>query len=75
MFKGGCIFVDHASGFVHIELQVGFLAVETIRAKQSFEQLALSSGIVIEQYLTDSGIFKAYSTSLKSQSKYSFLRR
>jgi hypothetical protein len=59
MFKGGCIFIDHASGFVHIEHQIGFSAIETIRAKQSFEQLALSFGVVVESYLTDSGTFKA----------------
>jgi hypothetical protein len=28
----GCIFVDHASSYVHIEHQFGFSAVETIRA-------------------------------------------
>jgi hypothetical protein len=32
--------------------------VETICIKQSFEQMALFSGIVIERYLTDTGTFK-----------------
>ena len=36
-FVGGCIFVDHASGFLHVEHKVGFSAVETIRARQNFE--------------------------------------
>jgi hypothetical protein len=26
-FKGGCIFVDHAASYVHVEHQVGFSAV------------------------------------------------
>jgi hypothetical protein len=36
-FVGGALFVDHASGLIHCEHQVGFSVVETIRAKQSFE--------------------------------------
>jgi hypothetical protein len=58
-YKGGCIFVDHCSGFLHVEHQLGFSAVETVRAKQAYEQLALHHGVVIESYLTDSGAFKA----------------
>jgi hypothetical protein len=56
-FVGGCIFVDHMSGYVHVEHQLGFSSSETIRAKQSFEQLALSHGVLIENYLADNGIF------------------
>jgi hypothetical protein len=59
MFKGGCIFIDHASSFVHLEYEIGFSGVETICAKETFEQMALSYGIVIERYLSDSGTFKA----------------
>ncbi len=58
-YKGGCIFVDHCSGFLHVEHQLGFSAVETVRAKQAYEQLAMHHGVVIESYLTDSGAFKA----------------
>ena len=32
-YKGGCIFVDHGTGYLHVEHQLGFSAVETIRAK------------------------------------------
>jgi hypothetical protein len=59
MYKGGCIFVDHCSGYLHVEHQLGFSAVESIRAKQAFEQLSMHSGVVIASYLTDSGAFKA----------------
>ena len=59
MYKGGCIFVDHCSGYLHVEHQLGFSAVESIRAKQAYEQMSEHSGVVIESYLTDSGAFKA----------------
>ncbi|KAI2509164.1 hypothetical protein MHU86_5283 [Fragilaria crotonensis] len=58
-YKGGCIFVDHCSGFLHVEHQLGFSAVESVRAKQAYEQMALHYGVVVESYLTDSGAFKA----------------
>ena len=58
-YKGGCIFVDHCSSFLHVEHQLGFSAVETVRAKKAYEQLALHHGVVVESYLTDSGAFKA----------------
>ena len=58
-YIGGCIFVDHSSGYVHIEFQLGFSAIETIRAKQNFEQFAFNNGVIPITYLTDSGAFKA----------------
>lgn len=58
-YKGGCIFVDHGSGYLHVEHQLGFSAIETIRAKQNFEKMALEHGVVIQSFLTDSGAFKA----------------
>jgi hypothetical protein len=53
--------VDHAASYVHVEHQVGFSAVETIRAKQGFERLCMDNGVVVQDYLTDSGAFKANS--------------
>jgi hypothetical protein len=58
-FQGGCIFVDHASGFLHVEHQLGFSATETLRAKHNFEQLALEHGVIVVNYLADNGTFKA----------------
>ena len=57
-YVGGCIFVDHMSGYIHVEEQLGFSGPETIRAKQSFEKFALDHGILIQNYLCDNGIFK-----------------
>jgi len=59
VFIGGAIFVDHGSGFIHVEHQVGFSAIETIRAKQDFERMCMDNGVVVQSYLTDSGAFKA----------------
>jgi hypothetical protein len=36
-YKGGCIFVDHSNGYQHVEHQLGFSAIDTIWAKQSYE--------------------------------------
>ena len=58
-YVGGCIFVDHMSGYIHMEEQMGFSGSETIRAKQSFERFALDHGIIINSYLCDNGIFKS----------------
>ena len=37
MFLGGCIFVDHMSGYIHIDYQLRFSNSETIQAKQRYE--------------------------------------
>jgi hypothetical protein len=40
MYTGGCIFVDqHASGFIFVEHQVSLNLHETLKAKESFEQM------------------------------------
>ena len=51
--------MDHCTGYLHVEHQLGLSAVETIRAKQNYEKIALDHGVVVESYLTDSGAFKA----------------
>jgi hypothetical protein len=49
--------LDHASSYVHIDHQCGFSAVESIRARQSYERMCLDSGVFVQDYLTDSGAF------------------
>jgi hypothetical protein len=56
-FVGGALFVDHASVLIHCEHHVGFSAV-TIRAKQSFERRCMDEGVFVQDYLTESGVFK-----------------
>jgi hypothetical protein len=58
-YVGGCIFVDHMSGYMHVEPQLGFSSSETVRAKQSFEKFALDNGVIVEEYMADNGVFKA----------------
>jgi hypothetical protein len=58
-FKGSALFIDRASMCVHCEHQVGLSAVETIRAKQSYERFCVDNDVVIQDYLTDSRTFKA----------------
>jgi hypothetical protein len=44
---------------IHCEHQVGFSAVETIRAKHSYERHCMENGVVVQEYPTDRGAFKA----------------
>jgi len=52
---GGCIFVDHSSGRVHVELQSHLNSRETLRSKKEHETLCSSCGVVIQEYLSDNG--------------------
>ena len=54
-YCGGCIFVDHATSFVHIELQTHLNSHETLKAKKSFEALCAANGVVVQEYLSDNG--------------------
>ena len=54
-FMGGCIFVDHATGLVFIELQTRLNSHETLAAKQSFEQHCAEHGVIAQSYLSDNG--------------------
>ena len=49
--------MDHASGYLHVENQLGFSAYETIRSKQNFELIEMDHGVVVDSYLSDNGIF------------------
>jgi hypothetical protein len=55
MYSGGCIFVDHASGFVHIEHQQHMSSHETLKAKDSFEARCRDYGVIPQTYVTDNG--------------------
>ena len=54
-YKGGCIFVDHASGYVHVEPQVHLNTHETLDAKAAFEEECIRFGVVPQKYITDEG--------------------
>jgi hypothetical protein len=50
MFSGGCLFVDHASGYIHVEFQTHLNTHETISAKESRD-----TGVIPQSYLSDNG--------------------
>ena len=55
MFAGGCLFVDYASGLVHVEHQVAMTTHETLKSKTDFEAAARDSGVIIQAYTSDNG--------------------
>jgi Reverse transcriptase (RNA-dependent DNA polymerase) len=61
LYCGGIIFVDHSSGYIHVEFVTNFTAGEAIRAKRSFERALADRGIFVIDYHTDNGVFTAAS--------------
>ena len=55
LYCGGCIFVDHASGHVHVELQPSLHSHATIEAKEAYEAFCRDLGVVPQKYLSDNG--------------------
>lgn len=56
-YSGGVIFVDHATGHIDVRHQVHLDAAETIEAKIKYEREAYNTGVIVQQYHTDNGIF------------------
>ena len=54
-YKGGCIFIDHATGYVHVELQSSLNSHATLDAKKQFESMCTSHGVIPQTYLSDNG--------------------
>ena len=54
-YTGGAIFVDHASGLIHVTLQSHLNSHETLKAKQTFEAMCRDSGVIVQEYLSDNG--------------------
>jgi hypothetical protein len=55
MYCGGCIFIDHASGYIHVKYQAHLNTHETLKAKESFKLMCRDHGIVPQSYQTDNG--------------------
>ena len=75
MFSGGCVFIDHTSGYVSTKHQVDINTTETVKAKLTFEREAQSQRVVIKGYNTDNGIFNSsefMEEMLKKQQKIRF---
>ena len=57
MFCGGTIFVDHASGLIHVEHQLSLGGSDTVRSARRFEQFSKHLGVKVQAYHGDNGIF------------------
>ena len=57
MFHGGCIFLDHASGYIQVQYQVTFSSDETIKAKLLYKRDEANYGVYILAYHTDNCVF------------------
>jgi hypothetical protein len=66
MYSGGCIFVDHATGFVDIQHQVSMTSHETLQSKHKFEGVARDCGVIIQSYRSDNGSAYTTETSLRN---------
>lgn len=55
MYCGGCVFVDHYSGLIHVEFQQNLNTHETLLAKDKFEAMARDHGVIPQSYLSDNG--------------------
>jgi transposase InsO family protein len=55
MYCGGCIFVDHATGHLHVEFQKHLNTHETLEAKESFELMCHDHGVIPQAYHSDNG--------------------
>jgi hypothetical protein len=75
MYWGGTIFVDVASGTVHVDHQVSLAAADTLLSKAQFEHEAHTHGIDIKKYHTDNEIVvsAAWKEHLHGLQQYSTL--
>jgi hypothetical protein len=55
MFCGACIFVDHASSHVRVELQAHLTNHKTLKAKENYELLCRDLGFIAQSFLTYNG--------------------
>ena len=60
MYASGCIFVDHATGDVHIEHLLNFTTTETLQARARYEKHMADMGIMVQSYQADNSIFAAH---------------
>ena len=55
MYCGGAIFIDQASGYIHVEFQTTLTSHATLRAKDAYEQRCRDIGVIPQKYLSDNG--------------------
>jgi hypothetical protein len=55
MYSGACVFTDLATGYLHIEPQISFMAHETLQVTERFEALMKENGVIMHKYMFDNG--------------------
>ena len=58
-YKGGCMFIDHATKYIFADLHIHQNSAETILAKLQFEKHLFEYGVVALNYHADNGIFSS----------------
>ena len=53
MYKGGCLFIDNATLYVHVEHQTALTSHETLKAKERFEFACRDFGVLPQSYPSD----------------------
>lgn len=53
MFCGGCVYVDHATGYLFVAFQKQLNTHETLKAKEQFELMCRDHGVIPQSYLSD----------------------
>ena len=56
---GGTIFIDHASGCIHLHDQVSLHIGEVLQGKHHFEQFANEHGVTLQSFRADDHPFQA----------------
>ena len=56
-YSGGTIFVDHSSGYVHINHQVSLRMGDTLQGKHDFERFAEQYGVRLKSFHADNSPF------------------
>ena len=58
-YMGGTLFCDAASGCVSVHNQVSLGASDMIASKIKFEHNAMSTGVTVQDYCTDNGVYSS----------------
>jgi hypothetical protein len=55
MYDGGCIFVNLASGYVHVIFQSHLNSHEPLKTKEEFDMMCRNFGVIPQMYQSDNG--------------------
>ena len=57
MYGVDTLFVDHASGYIHVKHQISLSAADTICSTRNFERLLMNHGVLLRHYRANNGVF------------------